>query len=134
MGVLSGRWDRRRFLAATAAGAATAGLPSGPHDASRPLYLGTYTTGAGAGTGIGLAAYDTRTGGITGIATLPLDNPSFLALSPTGRTLYAVNEQPNGSVTALASGPTGRCGCSTRGPPAATAPPICPSTPAAATC
>ena len=72
--------------------------PSGP----RPLYLGTYTTVEGGGTGIGLATYDPETGGITGTGTVTgIANPSYLALHPDGGTLYAVNEQDDGAVTAV---------------------------------
>lgn len=119
-------WSRRRFVGAVAGtaavvtvpapaapasapAAATAteesapaahrgGKPSGP----RPLYLGTYTSADGGGTGIGLAAYDATTGRITGAGTLTgISNPSYLALHPDGRTLYAVDEQPDGAVTAV---------------------------------
>ncbi|MGW3146822.1 lactonase family protein [Streptomyces sp. NPDC001177] len=72
--------------------------PPRPH----PLYLGTYTSAEGGGTGIGLAAYDPATGGITGAGTLTgLADPSYLALHPNGRTLYAVNERADGGVTAV---------------------------------
>ncbi|MEU6140363.1 lactonase family protein [Streptomyces sp. NPDC047081] len=72
--------------------------PTGP----RPLYLGTYTSVEGGGKGIGLATYDTETGGITGTGTLTgISNPSYLALHPDGRTLYAVDEQDDGAVTAV---------------------------------
>jgi 6-phosphogluconolactonase len=72
--------------------------PSGPH----PLYLGTYTTVEGGGTGVGLATYDPTTGRITGTGTLTgIVNPSYLALHPDRRTLYTVNEQDDGAVTAV---------------------------------
>ncbi|MEV5438423.1 lactonase family protein [Streptomyces sp. NPDC052682] len=72
--------------------------PSGP----RPLYLGTYTSVAGGGKGIGLATYDAATGRITGTGTLAgVENPSYLAVHPDGRTLYAVNERDDGAVTAV---------------------------------
>ncbi|MFV0132329.1 lactonase family protein [Streptomyces sp. HMX87] len=72
--------------------------PSGP----RPLYLGTYTSAQGGGRGIGLAEYDPRTGRITGRSTLTgVDDPSYLAVHPDGRTLYAVNEREEGAVTAV---------------------------------
>jgi 6-phosphogluconolactonase len=126
-----GGWSRRRFvgaLAGTAAGAAlpacaddpeptaastpeaspstasttgspgATGRPSGP----RPLYLGTYTSVEGGGKGIGLADYDADSGRITGSGTLTgVDNPSYLAAHPDGRTLYAVDEQDDGAVTAV---------------------------------
>jgi 6-phosphogluconolactonase len=75
-----------------------AGEPSGP----RPLYLGTYTSVDGGGTGIGLAAYDATTGRITAAGTLTgIGDPSYLAVHPDGRTLYAVDERPDGAVTAV---------------------------------
>ncbi|MFI5554472.1 beta-propeller fold lactonase family protein [Streptomyces sp. NPDC051738] len=72
--------------------------PSGP----RPLYLGTYTSVEGGGTGIGRATYDPVTGRITGTGTITgVGDPSYLALHPDGRTLYAVNEREDGAVTAV---------------------------------
>ncbi|WDF35639.1 lactonase family protein [Streptomyces sp. T12] len=72
--------------------------PSGP----RPLYLGTYTSVEGGGTGIGLATYDPATGRITGTGTISgVGDPSYLALHPNGRTLYAVDEREDGAVTAV---------------------------------
>ncbi|MFE3850179.1 lactonase family protein [Streptomyces griseorubiginosus] len=68
----------------------------------RPLYLGTYTTVEGGGPGIGLATYDAAGGRITGTGTITgVTNPSYLALHPDGRTLYAVAEQDAGAVTAV---------------------------------
>ncbi|MEU9170562.1 lactonase family protein [Streptomyces sp. NPDC048420] len=72
--------------------------PTGP----RPLYLGTYTSVEGGGTGIGLATYDAESGRIKGTGTLTgVTNPSYLAVHPDGRTLYAVAEQDAGAVTAV---------------------------------
>jgi 6-phosphogluconolactonase (cycloisomerase 2 family) len=72
--------------------------PAGP----RPLYLGTYTSVEGGGTGIGVAAYDAKSGRITGKGTITgVINPSYLATHPDGRTLYAVAEQDAGAVTAV---------------------------------
>ncbi|MFI1164678.1 lactonase family protein [Streptomyces sp. NPDC020801] len=83
---------------ASASGRGPAGRPSGP----RPLYLGTYTSVEGGGTGIGLAKYDPVTGAATGRGTLaPVADPSYLAVHPDGRTLYAVDERPNGAVSAV---------------------------------
>ncbi|MET7689313.1 lactonase family protein [Streptomyces sp. NPDC005483] len=76
----------------------SAPAPTGP----RPLYLGTYTSVEGGGTGIGIAAYDTGSGQITGAGTITgVANPSYLAMHPDGRTLYAVAEQDAGAVTAV---------------------------------
>jgi 6-phosphogluconolactonase (cycloisomerase 2 family) len=72
--------------------------PSGP----RPLYLGTYTSVEGGGKGIGIATYDPVTGGITGAGTIAdVGDPSYLALHPDRRTLYAVDEREDGAVTAV---------------------------------
>ncbi|MDT0612557.1 lactonase family protein [Streptomyces lancefieldiae] len=125
-------WSRRRFvgtLARTAAAAAAfpaataCGDPSAPGRAAtpeapgastgasgresgtpgpRPLLLGTYTSVEGGGKGIGLAAYDPRTGRITDRGTVTgVADPSYLAAHPDGRTLYAVNEREEGAVTAV---------------------------------
>ncbi|WP_190015462.1 lactonase family protein [Streptomyces lucensis] len=117
-----GGWTRRRFVGAAAGAAAVVAVPSpaappagtppvrapraslpprGP-SGPRPLYLGTYTSADGGGAGIGLAAYDPRTGGITGSGTLlGVPDPSYLAVHPDGRTLYAVDEREDGGVTAV---------------------------------
>ncbi|WP_405895850.1 lactonase family protein [Streptomyces sp. NBC_00104] len=72
--------------------------PTGP----RPLYIGTYTSAEGGGTGIGVATYDARSGRIAGKGTITgVGDPSYLAVHPNGRTLYAVNERPEGGVTAV---------------------------------
>ncbi|MFE9612215.1 lactonase family protein [Streptomyces sp. NPDC006012] len=122
-----GGWSRRRFVGALAGGAAAVGLPapaapagepespgSEPSAASRrtakpsgsrPLYLGTYTSAQGGGTGIGLAGYDPATGAVTRSGTLSgVADPSYLAIHPDGRTLYAVDERTNGTVTAVRTG------------------------------
>ncbi|MGI5365659.1 lactonase family protein [Streptomyces iakyrus] len=123
----SGGWSRRRFVGALAGGAAAAALPAcdnAPEPAAtpapepeagtsasrearrpsgpRPLYLGTYTSAEGGGKGIGLATYDAATGRITGSGTVTgVGDPSYLALHPDRRTLYAVDERDDGAVTAV---------------------------------
>jgi 6-phosphogluconolactonase len=71
-----------------------------------PVYLGTYTSWPGGGTGIGLGEYDRATGALrtTGVVA-GVPNPSFVIAA--GRRVYAVNEQSDGAVTALAVGPDG---------------------------
>ncbi len=74
--------------------------------ALRAAFLGTYTTQPGGDTGIGLATYRPGRGELTSTGVLPgVTNPSYLALSPDRRTLYAVNEQAEGAVTAVRVGP-----------------------------
>ncbi|MEU3418015.1 lactonase family protein [Streptomyces murinus] len=116
-----GRWSRRRFIGMGAGAAAVVAVPapaapppdparSGApgrrpadrEDGSRPLYVGTYTSVPGGGTGIGLASYDPESGLITGSGTLAgVPDPSYLAVHPDGRTLYAVDERQDGGVTAV---------------------------------
>ncbi|WP_329223069.1 beta-propeller fold lactonase family protein [Streptomyces sp. NBC_01485] len=68
----------------------------------RPLYLGTYTSAEGGGKGIGVASYDPGSGRITGRGTITgVPDPSYLAVHPDGRTLYAANEREAGAVTAV---------------------------------
>ncbi|MEI5101133.1 lactonase family protein [Streptomyces sp. PmtG] len=74
----------------------------------RPLFLGTYTSEPGGGTGIGLATYDEVTGRVTGTGTLTgVPDPSYLVAHPSGRTLYCVNERTQGGVTAVELSPDG---------------------------
>ncbi|MYS39275.1 6-phosphogluconolactonase (cycloisomerase 2 family) [Streptomyces sp. KhCrAH-43] len=116
--------SRRTLLGALLAGGALAAAPSLPRTAPRPapdhphhpphpahpatrstrtLYLGTYTSTSPGGTGIGVAAYDPAAGTITDRTVVTgVENPSYLALHPSGGTLYAVDEQQNGGVTAVA--------------------------------
>lgn len=72
------------------------------------LYVGTYTEG-GRTDGIYLVRMDRRTGKLRRVGSVNAGaNPSFLALHPNGRFLYAVNEleqyngRPTGAVSALA--------------------------------
>lgn len=86
-------------------GADTARRPAG----RRPLYLGTYTSVEGGGKGIGLAEYDAATGRVTGTGTVvEVDDPSYLAVHPDGRTLYCVAEREEGAVTAVRRSDGGR--------------------------
>ncbi|MFE9642971.1 lactonase family protein [Streptomyces sp. NPDC006365] len=132
-----GALGRRRFVGALAAAAVTAPAGCGTQDTQdrpqagttstparatspspsakprptgpRPLFLGTYTSAEGGGTGIGLATYDITTGRITGTGTLTgIGDPSYLATHPDGRTLYAVNEREDGGVTAVRLSTSGR--------------------------
>ncbi|MGH4031468.1 lactonase family protein [Actinomycetota bacterium Odt1-20B] len=114
-------WNRRRFIGVLAGAATTAtavsALPEPRASAApparrprrqRPLYLGTYTSQQGGGQGIGIATYDEESGRITGTGTiLGVPDPSYLALHPDGRTLYAVDEREQGGVSAVALSPDG---------------------------
>ncbi|WP_051865020.1 lactonase family protein [Streptomyces griseus] len=127
-----GGWSRRRFVAALGGAAALPAVaacgnssdpapprangasprpegssrsspsPTGQPTGPRPLYIGTYTSVEGGGTGIGVATYDPGTGRVTGGDALTgVADPSYLAVHPDGRTLYAVNERERGTVTAV---------------------------------
>lgn len=123
------RPGRRRFLGGALAAAALAttapasagtspceAAPAHPRRPHRPrpglLFLGTYTSQEGGGPGIGIATYDDTddtSGRITGAGTLTgVPDPSYLALHPSRRTLYAVNERERGGVTAVALSAEGR--------------------------
>ncbi|MEY2788118.1 MAG: 6-phosphogluconolactonase, partial [Verrucomicrobiota bacterium] len=90
----------------TAAALASLPLSAAPH----LLYVGTYT--GPKSEGIYAFRYDDATGAAQplGLAAKSV-NPSFLAIHPNGRFLYAVNEtdqwqgKPGGSVTAFAIDP-----------------------------
>ncbi|MER5829019.1 lactonase family protein, partial [Streptomyces mirabilis] len=76
--------------------------PASSSPAVRRLFLGTYTSVQGGGKGIGLATYDPVTGSVTATGTLTgIGDPSYLATHPKGHTLYAVDERPEGAVTAV---------------------------------
>ncbi|MFF2412297.1 lactonase family protein [Streptomyces sp. NPDC058092] len=118
--------SRRTVLGALFAGAALSVAPappgsirppgaapdSAPTVGSRPratgqLLLGTYTSVEGGGKGIGTASY-AATGAISsGPVITGVDNPSYLAMHPSGATVYAVDEQERGGVTAVALSPDG---------------------------
>jgi len=74
------------------------------------VYIGTYSRGGSQG--VYVYRFDPATGKLeaTGL-TAPAQNPSFLALHPSGRFLYAVNEAdlkqdvPGGAVSAFAIDP-----------------------------
>jgi 6-phosphogluconolactonase len=83
-------------------GVAEAGPEFGARAVPRPLFIGTYTDGSGAGKGIGVGAWDPASGTLTATSVVTVANPSFLALAPSQRHLYAVDEQSAGQVTALA--------------------------------
>ncbi len=72
------------------------------------VYIGTYTTGDSISKGIYTCSFDNETGKLTEPAlAAELKNPSFLAIHPSGKFLFAVNEisegegKGAGGVTAL---------------------------------
>ncbi len=80
------------------------------------VYVGTYTStppyARGRAEGIYVYRLDPVTGALTPVRTIPgIVNPSFLALAPGGRYLYAANEvpeldgQPGGAVSAFVVDP-----------------------------
>ncbi len=88
----------------------TPGPPPPSHEAatSMRIYVGTYTRGASQG--IYVVGFDPASGRFTGTPELAgrADQPSYLALHPNGRVLYAVNElqtfqgRATGAVSAFA--------------------------------
>jgi len=110
--------SRRDFLAASAIGLIGLGAScQSPafHDEAQMvadlLYVGTYTEGTQS-EGIYLVRMDRRTGELRRVGSVAAGpNPSFLALHPSGRVLYAVNElekykgRPTGAVSAFAIKP-----------------------------
>ena len=104
--------QRRDFLAASAVG--LVGIARGSESlawdaASHPdgelLYVGTYTE-SGRHNGIYLVRMDTRSGQLRQVGAVDAGvNPSFLAIHPNRRILYAVNEveKQNGRATGAVS-------------------------------
>lgn len=100
-----------RLLAVlTAASAGSSARPAEPADGTIVVYVGTYTDGESRG------IYRFAIDPVSGKATTPAlaavsENPSFLALHPDGRYLYAVNEtddfggESTGAVSAFAIDP-----------------------------
>src|SRR5258708_6296330 len=64
-------------------------------------YIGTYTRGASKG--IYGFRYAARTGALTPLGLVAeTDNPTFLAIHPNQRFLYAANEVSEGAITSYA--------------------------------
>ena len=108
---------RRNLLIGGAAMAASAAWPAAAQQRRSALaYVGTYTShavhgAAGHGEGITLVRLDLTTGALDTMQTTPAPSPSWIALDPQRRFLYAVNEiddfgdAKHGSVTAYAIAP-----------------------------
>lgn len=62
------------------------------------LIAGTYTTGKGEG--IYVYQFNSKTGQAKPVSSIKSSNPSFLTVSPNEKTVYAVNENHPGTVTA----------------------------------
>ncbi|WP_320067612.1 lactonase family protein [Micromonospora sp. RTGN7] len=74
------------------------------------VHIGGYTAASGGGRGDGIVAArrDPATGGLTPLGTVAVTpSPSFLVRHPALPVLYAVNELPEGEVSAFRVGPDG---------------------------
>ncbi|WP_308121712.1 lactonase family protein [Actinotalea ferrariae] len=85
--------------------------PAAPATTHR-LWVGTYPVGGpgvapGGGEGVWRVELEPATGELRGHLAAATPTPSFLALAPDGRTLYAAGESDEGSLTAFAVGPDG---------------------------
>ena len=104
--------SRREFLAASVVGLVDLARGSERHSFREEsqldgelLYVGTYTEG-GRPDGIYLIRMDRRSGKLRRVGSVDAGaNPSFLAIHPNGRVLYAVNEveKYNGRATGAVS-------------------------------
>ena len=89
------------------------------------VYVGSYTKPPqGKAEGIAVFRFDTDTGALNPVQTVPdVANPSFLALDPRRRALYAVNELDDGHLGAFARDPqTGELAALNRQPTHGAAP------------
>jgi 6-phosphogluconolactonase len=87
------------FAALAALGVVAGGHQPQAAETANYAYIGTYTRDAPGGDsgkaqseGIYVAKVDPETGKLDPLQTVPSDNPSFLALSPDQRFLFAINE------------------------------------------
>jgi 6-phosphogluconolactonase len=85
--------DRRTFLLGTTALAATASLGHAADAKNYWVFFGTYTGGKGGSKGIYRSKFDAATGALgEPEVAAELGSPSFLAVHPDGKFLYAVGE------------------------------------------
>jgi 6-phosphogluconolactonase len=96
------RYLRSAFAALAMLGVAVGGQQLQAAEAANYAYIGTYTHNAPGGDsgkahseGIYVAKVDPGTGQLELVQTVSSDNPSFLALSPDQRFLFAINEIDN---------------------------------------
>jgi 6-phosphogluconolactonase len=89
-------FSRRRFLQLSSIGLVSTLNFSLPE---ATLYVGTYTSSSSEG--IYVYRMDQLSGGLKRVGSAKSENPSFLAIDPRRRFLYAVNENPTGSVSAF---------------------------------
>jgi 6-phosphogluconolactonase len=100
----------RAVLISTAALAAMTGLDAAPAEGQYIAYVGTYTNQRPTPKSKGIYAYrfDAKTGKFTSIGlAAETSSPSFLAVHPNHKFLYAVNENNQGTVSAFAIDATG---------------------------
>jgi 6-phosphogluconolactonase len=71
------------------------------------VYIGAYTSGESASKGVSVGTWDSASHQLQLRAVIPLANPSFLAVDAGHRVLYAVDEQDEGAVSAVAIDPDG---------------------------
>lgn len=90
-------FSRRQFLKLSGIGVISSTVNFSPRELT--LYVGTYTSGKSEG--IYLYRMDQTTGELKRVSSSKAENPSFLTVDPTKRFLYAVNENPSGSVSAF---------------------------------
>lgn len=89
-------FSRRQFLKMSGAGLVGT-LNFSPLELT--LYVGTYTSGKSEG--IYIYRMDQATGELKRAGSIKSENPSFLAVDPRKRFLYAVNETPTGAVSSF---------------------------------
>jgi 6-phosphogluconolactonase len=94
--VTQNNFSRRRFLQLGGAAMVSA-FPFSTRELT--LYVGTYTSGKSEG--IYIYRMDQLSGALKRAGSVQSENPSFLAIDPGKRFLYAVNETPTGSVSSF---------------------------------
>jgi 6-phosphogluconolactonase len=98
------RISRRAFVHNSVAFALLSSLLRSAHGQGRKVfaYVGTYTGHGGNGKGIYLFDMNPETGELTLIKlAAEAGSPSWISLDPSGRFLYAINEDSRGSVSAF---------------------------------